>query len=203
MCVISTLDAAPGGHSVEEDSGAVTTTTTVIKGTNENETVKSAKSLTSSSSRSKKANLKSTPITYITSLADVGHHQHYAKPPPKKYGKTVTKVREDKEAHQHQHQHQHKKAKHHHSEKSTGKSLEVMPKKEPLTNPTLLRWVRGTNKENLWKLNQRWKRVFTRGEIDWRTRHDRSIGAAVNTFGFNVILFWKIYGIFTIEFRTI
>ncbi|KAL1385364.1 hypothetical protein pipiens_012942 [Culex pipiens pipiens] len=138
MCVISTLDAAPGGHSVEEDSGAVTTTTTVIKGTNENETVKSAKSLTSSSSRSKKANLKSTPITYITSLADVGHHQHYAKPPPKKYGKTVTKVREDKEAHQHQHQHQHKKAKHHHSEKSTGKSLEVMPKKEPLTNPTLL-----------------------------------------------------------------
>ncbi|XP_058467860.1 uncharacterized protein LOC131440524 isoform X2 [Malaya genurostris] len=120
MFVISTLAAAP-----DDEAGSKAG----ISG-NENETIKSAKSL-GSSSRSRKSNLKSTPITYITTLSDAGH-QHYSKPLPKKYGKSVVKVREDKS------QYKKDKFKHHHSEKSTGKSLEVIPKTEPLNNPALL-----------------------------------------------------------------
>lgn len=127
MCVLSTLQAAPNGHQSDSSAELVT-----IKG-NENETVKTAKSLTAGS-RTKKSNLKSTPITYITTLADAGH-QHHVKPAPKKYNKPMAKARDDKELQQH------KKGKvnHHHSEKSTGKSLEVKPKKEFLNNPALLR----------------------------------------------------------------
>ncbi|XP_055638266.1 uncharacterized protein LOC129776568 [Toxorhynchites rutilus septentrionalis] len=124
MCVISPLEAAPDGR---RSTGAAVT---VIKG-NENETFKSAKSL-ASSGRSKKASHKSTPITYITTLAETGHPQHYAKPHSKKSSKLVTKFHDDKE------QHSKSKLKHHYWEKSTGKSLEVIPKKEPLDNPALL-----------------------------------------------------------------
>ncbi|XP_062536281.1 uncharacterized protein LOC134205228 [Armigeres subalbatus] len=126
MCVLSTLQAAPNGH-LHSDSDADVVT---IKA-NENETVKMAKSLPVGGSRVKKSNLKSTPITYITTLADEAH-LHHAK--PKKYnGKSMAKARDDKELQQHKKG----KVKHHHLEKSNGKSLEV-PKKEPLDNPALL-----------------------------------------------------------------
>lgn len=126
MCVLSSLQAAPNGHQSDSSAEMVT-----IKG-NENETVKTAKSLTAGS-RTKKSNLKSTPITYITTLADAAHQLH-VKPASKKYNKPLAKARDDKELLQHKKG----KVKHHHSEKSAGKSLEVMPKKEPLNNPALL-----------------------------------------------------------------
>ncbi|XP_055584997.1 protein unc-80 homolog [Uranotaenia lowii] len=148
MTVLAILGAATGSDDAKRSAkSSKDSVITVIKHL-DNETIKTAKSLTSpqsKSGRAKKSSHKSTPITYITTLADSGHMYYGG-------GKTLQKkngkAHEDKSAvdhsvaiqNHHHHQQQQKKAKkqHHYSEKSAGKSLEVTsPLKEPQSNPEL------------------------------------------------------------------